>query len=64
MAHACGILKIFEMIQLGNEAAPTGGFCQMMGFIYDDCQGFAFQIGRFRCFSQLPCKDILATGKK
>src|SRR5437868_2522089 len=29
----------------------------MMGFIHDDRQWFAFQIGRFSCFSHLPRTD-------
>ena len=54
MAHSSGILKMFEVIELALEAAPPGGFRQMMGFIDNDSEGLALKQCRFHGFAQFP----------
>ena len=54
VAHSSGILKMFEVIKLALEAASTGGFRQMMGFIDDDGEGLTLKQCRFHSFAQFP----------
>src|SRR2546429_9355654 len=60
MAHAGGILEMFEMISLALKAAAPGSFRQMMGFIHNDGEGFALGQRCFHRFSQFsgsyPCR--------